>query len=90
MPRAKILQSAAKFSDLKKRQLKEALTAIVDAIYDGLEKDGRVFIPDLGVFVVRERAKKRGINPKTGETIEIPARRVVVFRPAKVLRESIK
>jgi len=47
-------------------------------------------LPELGTFSVVERAPRKGRNPKTGEEIEIPAKKVVKFKASKRLSERVK
>jgi hypothetical protein len=55
----------------------------VAAVSGALKKGERVAIPGLGIFSVRERAARKGRNPRTGAVINIPARKVVVFQTCK-------
>lgn len=50
-----------------------------------MQKEDAVTLIGFGVFAVKERAARKGINPKTKEAIEIPAQKVVRFKPSKVL-----
>lgn len=65
------------------------LVAVVNAIKAGLKKDGKVQIVGLGNFTVKDRAARKGRNPKTGEEIQIKASRTVAFRPGKKLKEFV-
>lgn len=49
----------------------------------------RITLPGLGVFTVRERKARTGRNPKTGAPVEIPAKRVVAFKPGKELKAKL-
>ncbi len=66
---------------------------IVDAIFDGiagtLTKGDRVEIRGFGSFTVKDRAARQGRNPKTGETVQIPAKRKAFFKVGKDLSERI-
>lgn len=55
----------------------------VQALETGLKQDGEAALPGLGKLKVKARAARKGRNPQTGEAIDIPATRVVVFSPAK-------
>ncbi len=54
-----------------------------------LERGDRVMITNFGAFEVAERAPRRGVNPVTGQSMLIPARRAVSFHPAPALLEAI-
>jgi DNA-binding protein HU-beta len=70
-------------------QVKRVIDALATLIEKELKKGEKVMIPNFGIFGVKERAKRKGRNPKTGEIIEIPARKVVYFKPSKKLKEEI-
>ena len=90
MTKAELVSAIAKGANITKRQADAALKAAVSAVAEALEKGERVAVPGLGIFSVRERAARKGRNPRTGGVIDIPARKVVVFKPAKNLREGVK
>jgi len=90
MTKAELVTAIAKGAGITKKQADAALKAAVEAVSNALKKGERVAIPGFGIFSVRERASRKGRNPRTGDVINIPARKVVVFRPAKDLREGVK
>ncbi len=90
MTKAELVAEIAKQAGITKKEADAALKAAVAAISSALKKGERIAIPGLGIFTVKQRAARKGRNPRTGKVIEIPARKVVAFKPAKDLRESIK
>jgi DNA-binding protein HU-beta len=68
------------------RAVETMLTCIVDSLADGKE----VSIAGLGIFSAKMRPARQGRNPRTGETIEVPAMRVPKFRAAKALKDAVK
>jgi len=75
---------------LRAERLRVLARSLVDIIRDALVRDGMVRIHGFGTFRLARMAPRRGVNPRTGEPIEIPARNRVLFRPAKALRERIE
>ncbi len=73
-----------------KADAERAVEAVVDAIVKTLAKGGSVSIAGLGIFETKKRAARTGRNPRTGETIQIPAMRVPKFRAAKALKDAVK
>ncbi len=73
-----------------KADAERAVEAMIDGIVDGLKKGEEVSIAGLGIFEAKTRAARTGRNPRTGETIEIPAMRVPKFRAAKALKDAVK
>ena len=75
---------------LTKKDSKDAIEALLDFVTDNLKEEKKVNFIGFGAFEVRERAKRTGRNPQTGEEIEIPARKVPAFKPGKDLREVVR
>ncbi len=69
-----------------KRVLQRAFAHIIDSLKEGKTIELRNF----GVFKVKQRAPRRGRNPKTGQEVPVPSRRVVVFKPGLLMRLHIK
>tara|TARA_R110000868_G_scaffold84822_6_gene238993 strand:- start:66975 stop:67331 length:357 start_codon:yes stop_codon:yes gene_type:complete len=75
---------------LNKREAKELVEAFFDNVSDTLVKGKEVKLSGFGNFTLRDKDKRPGRNPKTGEEVEISARRVVTFRAGQKLREYIE
>jgi nucleoid DNA-binding protein len=77
----------------KTGQGKTAIEAVMDSILgtiaDALSSNERVDVRGFGSFVVKDKKERQGRNPRTGETITIPAKRDVGFRPGKELSERM-
>ena len=69
-----------------KRVVQRTLDRVVQNLKDGKTIELRNF----GVFKVRQRAPRRGRNPKTGQEVPVPSKRVVVFKPGLLMRQDIK
>lgn len=76
--------------ETSKKKAKELIEEIFDTIAKQLAKGGEFAISGFGTFKVSSRAARKGINPRTGERISIPATRVPKFRAAKNLKERVK
>jgi DNA-binding protein HU-beta len=68
------------------RAVEAMLACIVDSLTDGKE----VSIAGLGIFSAKMRPARQGRNPRTGESIQVPAMRVPKFRAAKALKDAVK
>ena len=90
MTKPDLITKIAEKSNLSKKDAAAALTALTDVITEALKAEGKVAIPSLGTFELRERAARTGKNPRTGETVEIAAKRVPAFKPAKALKDAIE
>lgn len=73
-----------------KVQAEEVVNAIFDGIVSTLARGEEVSIAGLGIFSVKDRAARMARNPKTGESVSVPATRVPKFRAAKALKDAVK
>ncbi len=71
------------------RECADYVDQIFELISDALAAGENVKISGFGLFTVRSKHARRGRNPQTGEEMEITARRVVTFKPSKILREKM-
>lgn len=90
MTRSELVEElAARFAQLAQRDAELAVKAILDALADALNKGRRVEIRGFGSFNVSHRAPRQGRNPRSGETVAVPPKRVPHFKPGKALREAV-
>ena len=85
--KSQIIAELADATEITKKQAVIILEKLVDMAYKGA-KD-KFVIPGLGKLVLVQRKARMGRNPATGETIKIPAKKVVKFRIAKAAKEAI-
>jgi DNA-binding protein HU-beta len=90
MNKAQLINEVAKRSGITKKDAKSAVDAVFSAIKDALAKGQRVRLIGFGTFEVRKRNQRRGKNPKTGQTITIPARKVPAFKASSELKRVVK
>ena len=80
---------AARFSQLTHRDTEHAVKTILDAVGDALVRGNRVEIRGFGSFSINRRPPRMGRNPRSGESVAIPEKRVPHFKPGKALREAV-
>ena len=73
-----------------KVQAEAVVDTVIDSIVNTLKKGDEVSIAGLGIFSVKTRAARQARNPRTGETLQVPAMKVPKFRAAKALKDSVK
>ena len=73
-----------------KVQAEEIVDLVVDSIINTLKGGGEVSIAGLGIFSTKTRAARQARNPRTGESISVPAMKVPKFRAAKGLKDAVK
>lgn len=89
MNKAELIDAVAEKSGLTKKDSEKAVNAFIEAVEAAMAKGDKVQLVGFGTFEVRERAARKGRNPKTLEEIDIPASKVPVFKAGKALRDSI-
>jgi integration host factor subunit beta len=90
MTRSDLVEAlAAQFGQLTQRDAEFAVKTILDALGDALVKGHRIEIRGFGSFSVNRRPPRVGRNPRTGESVTIPEKRVPHFKPGKALREAV-
>ncbi|TFY96980.1 integration host factor subunit beta [Ramlibacter rhizophilus] len=80
---------AGRFGQLNHRDAEYAVKTILDALSEALVRGHRIEIRGFGSFSVRHRAPRPGRNPRSGEGVLIPEKRVPHFKPGKALREAV-
>jgi len=75
--------------DLTQKEIERVVAAFFDSITDQLRKGGRVELRGFGAFSTRGRDARKGRNPRTGEPVDVSAKRVPYFKPGKEMRERL-
>ena len=89
MTKAELVAKMAEKAGITKKEADAALKAFVEAINELFQKEENLRLPGLGTFKVTVRKARKGRNPRTGDVIEIPARKVLTFKPAKELVKRV-
>ncbi|KKQ93166.1 MAG: DNA-binding protein [Candidatus Levybacteria bacterium RIFCSPHIGHO2_02_FULL_39_36] len=85
-----LIELVAKKANLTNKAAKEAIKVLLNGIRDALKREEKVVLTGFGTFSLRSRKTRKGRNPKTGETITIPARRAPGFTPGKSLKKFVR
>jgi len=90
MIRSELVQKLCQdFPDLTQREVESVVGAVFDSITDQLAEGGRVELRGFGAFSTRKRDSRVGRNPRTGESVQVNAKRVPYFKPGKEMRERL-
>jgi integration host factor subunit beta len=89
MTKAELVEDVARAAELTKKDAERLVEIVFESIIDTLNKGEKIELRGFGSFRVRERGARRGRNPKTGDPVDIPAKRVPYFKPGKELKELI-
>lgn len=90
MNKTELVNAIAEQANLTKVDAKAALDATIAAISNALAEGDKVALIGFGTFAVAEKGARTGINPRTKETINIPARKVVKFKAGAELGDKVK
>ena len=90
MNKQELISKIAEKASISKKDAAAALTALTATITEELKSGEKVAIPSLGTFEVRERAARTGKNPRTGEAVEIAAKKLPAFKVAKALKDAVE
>ena len=90
MNKTELIDAIAAAADLPKASAGRALDAVVDSITETLAKGDQVSLVGFGTFKVNQRKARTGVNPQTKAKINIPARKVPVFKAGKKLKDAVK
>ena len=89
MNKAELITKMAEKSGLTKKDTETALRGFIESVTEALENKEKVQLVGFGTFETRERAAREGRNPRTKETISIPASTVPVFKAGKEMRDRV-
>lgn len=90
MNKTELINAIAEKANLSKVQAKAALEATISTVSEQLAKGDKVALIGFGTFAVSEKSARKGINPRTKEVIEIPARKAVKFKAGAELNDVVK
>ncbi len=89
MKKSDLVDLVAQQKNLPRQQVEDTIDSLLDAVGDALGKGERVDFRGFGAFAVRESAARSGRNPRTGETIQIAARKTPTFKVGKELKDRV-
>jgi integration host factor subunit beta len=84
-----LVEKVTGVGDLTRRDGEVIVETIFDAVIGALKSGDKIEIRGFGSFRIRQRNSRIGRNPKTGERVEVPAKKVPYFKPSKELRDLV-
>ncbi len=85
-----LVLAVSKETNITQVDVKRVIQLMLHHLIESLKEGKTIELRNFGVFKVRQRAPRRGRNPKTGEEVPVPPKRVVVFKPGLLMRQDIK
>ena len=89
MGRKEIIQAIAEESGLTQAKAREIVQKVFEGIVQTLVGDGRVELRNFGVFQIKRRAARTGRNPRTGQSVDVPEKFVVTFKPGQNVQQRV-
>ena len=89
MTKADIIEGVYEKVGFSKKESAEIVELVFDTVKETLERGDKIKISGFGNFLVRHKKTRMGRNPQSGQPIQIPARRVLTFRPSQVLKSAL-
>lgn len=89
MGKKDILNKISKEAGITLSQAQRAFGALLDGMKDALNKGGKINLSGFGSFEVRVREARKGRNPKTGVSIQIPQKRRIKFNPSRSFKHTL-
>ena len=85
-----LVLAVARDTGITQVDVKRVVQRMLDHLVESLKEGKTIELRNFGVFKVRQRAPRRGRNPKTGQEVPVLSKRVVVFKPGLLMRQDIK
>ncbi len=89
MTKIELVEVLSEKTSIQKKDAERILETLVTAIQDAMKAGHKVNVAGLGTFVVVEKKARLARNPKTGESVQVPAKKAPKFKPGKQLKELL-
>src|SRR5215470_6961266 len=89
LTKADLIEEVLRVTELPRKESETIVETIFESIIDALQKGDKIEIRGFGSFRTRQRRGRMGRNPKTGEKVEVPAKKIPFFKPSKELKDFV-
>ena len=89
MTKADLVEEVIRVAVLSKKDAESVVNTVFGQIMDALKSDDKIELRGFGSFRVRRRRSRLGRNPKTGDRVDVPAKRIPYFKPSKELKDLV-
>ncbi|NCN99512.1 HU family DNA-binding protein [Candidatus Falkowbacteria bacterium] len=89
LTKSQLIATLSEATDMSKKDVADFMDKLAGVVYKEVKTSGECIVPGFGKLVKAHRKARDGRNPATGETIKIPAKTVVKFRLAKVVKDTV-
>lgn len=89
MTKAELVDEVAKSTEITKKHAEMIVNTVFESIVESLKEGDKIELRGFGSFRIRHRSSRIGRNPKTGDRVYVPPKRIPYFKPGKDLREML-
>ncbi|MDE2755574.1 MAG: integration host factor subunit beta [Acidobacteriota bacterium] len=89
MTKADLVDEVSRATDLSRKDSEVIVEALFDSVVKALKNSDKLEVRGFGSFRIRKRKARQGRNPKTGEKVDVPEKKVPYFKPSKELKDLI-
>ena len=89
MTKADLVDEVVRVSSVSKKDAETIVNTVFASIVDALQREDKIELRGFGSFRVRRRRSRQGRNPKTGDRVDVPEKRIPYFKPGKELKDLI-
>jgi integration host factor subunit beta len=89
MTKAELVEEVSRVSDLTKKHSETIVDTVFQSIIDALQRGEKIELRGFGSFRLRQREPRKGRNPKTGDRVDVPPKKVPYFKPGKELKDLL-
>jgi integration host factor subunit beta len=89
MTKADLVEEVVKAAEVSKKHAETIVNTVFSSIVAALRREDKIELRGFGSFRVRRRRSRQGRNPKTGDRVEVPEKRIPYFKPGKELKDLI-
>ncbi len=89
MIKADLINKLAKDMDITKQEAEKGVNIFFNTLKEAIKNGEEIELRGFGSFRIRKRGSRSGRNPRTGEPVKVPSKKVIYFKPSKILKQSI-
>jgi len=89
MIKADLINKLSKDMNITKQEAENGVNIFFEALKEAIKKGEEIELRGFGSFRIRKREPRSGRNPRTGERVRVPAKKVIYFKPSKILKQMI-
>jgi integration host factor subunit beta len=89
MIKADLINKLSKDMNITKQEAENGVNIFFETLKEAIKRGEEIELRGFGSFRIRKRDSRSGRNPRTGERVKVPAKKVIYFKPSKILKQMI-